>query len=584
MLTRVIGEIDWSDVAASQSWQTVTRLDGVEVLTTGAIEIEAEESSARVATISVVGPPTAEVDSTLDVDLVVGDHVEPLFRGRVTEPQFDPARRVTTYEATDQIQRRIDSLTREQIEGLTPEATTENGNDDQGWRYLRHRLESWPGSFDTTRDGFFRATRWDGADLMPNAITAAIDRSERLSLVRADQVRNRVKLEARLSWIRLAIREHTNTWVAPYSLCDFLTGRRLGYQVSLPMTETVTDAISSAGWDIESINLQPLMNGDAEFVDCRLRDSSSQRIVIVGEIDAIRQARWTLTKRYSRTLQAALGVTLDVASSVSRFGLRDSTQSVSYRDPADDSSFLRPDAGGETQPLLGTGASPTATSDGFDLSGTDPKGDRFVDQLDGGAAEDIVTDAINRAMTQIASAHRGTTLSVQTLVRPDIERHHRVEMQLPFVTSQGKVSRVRHVLDTEAGSATTDVEIRIFQGGDGQPVSADWSGLGDMGLSNVKTRADDPTPLPDPGTYVGGLDDSPPESEDWHGWIYNANTDTGWWADSSTFDPNPPSNETYSTGFAVRTPPIEMPDQETADVEDNRTIAVHLPEDPLVYA
>lgn len=546
-LTRVIGEIDWSDVAASQSWRTVTRLDGVEVLTTGAIEVEAEESSARIATVSVVGPPSAEAGATLDVDLVVGSHIEPVFRGRVTEPSFDPARRVTSYEATDQLQSRIDALTREQIEALTPEATTENGNEDQGWSYLQHRLASWPGSFDTTRDGFFRATRWDGASWMPNAISAALDGSERLSLIRADQVRNRVKLAAKLSWIRLAIREHSASWRAPYTICDFLKGVD-GYQVTLPTAETIAEAVAGAGWDVESFTSTSL-GGEVPRVIC-----NGSPTAIVGDALTVPQksAAWTLSKRYSRSMRAGLSYVLEAASSVSRFGLRESTRTVSYRDPSDEGEFL--DGIGSLQ-------SPA----------TDPKGDQFTDQLDGGSAEEIVADAINRAMTRIASAHRETTLSVETLVRPDLERHHRVEMQLPFVTAQGKVSRIRHRLDTGSGSATSEIEIRLFQGGDGQPVSADWSGFGDLGLDRLATRADDSVSLPDPGTYVGGIEGAPAESDDWQGWIFNAT-------------PPQVAGDLYSQGFAVRTPPIDMPSQDADDLESESTIAVHLPEDPLVYA
>ncbi|WP_322521145.1 hypothetical protein SR882_10245 [Guyparkeria halophila] len=563
LLARVIGEIDWSDVAASQRWSVVTRIDGAEVLTAGAIEIEAEESSARLCTLSVVGPPAHDVGHRVEVTLHVGDHIEPMFRGEITEPEYDPARGLTTYTATDQIQQRIDALSREQIDALTPEATTARDNEDEGWDYLRHRLESWPGSLDLTRDGQFRATRWDDAEPLANPIPAAIDGSESLSLVSADQIRNRVVLTARLSWLRLAARVHDETWTAPYSICEFLTGRGLGYQPSLPSTDTIAEAIESAGWQVESANSQQIVRSDTGSVSC-----DGQRIGLVGEFDAVRQASWTLSRRYSRSMQAEIGLTLEAPESVSRFGERPRSERLTYREDYDDSAWR------STEGPLADDMGP--------LDATDPRGDHVHDTLDQAGVEAIVTDAINRATREMASAHRRTSLTLETLVRPDIERHHRPTAQLPSIEAAGKIARIVHRLDTDAGGATTELELRVFRGGTGDRIQTDWTGLGALAIGQLPTREDDAEALPAPGTYVGGLAESEPESEDWQGWIFNANTETGWWADESTYDPNAPENETYQTGFAVRTPPITLPDQEDADLRTERCIAVTLPEDPLI--
>lgn len=578
LLTRVIGEIDWSDVAASQRWSVVTRIDGGEVLTTGAIEIEAEESSARLCTLSVVGPPAHDVGHRVEVALHVGDHVEPMFRGEIVQPEYDPTQGLTTYTATDQIQQRIDALTREQIDALTPEATTARDNEDEGWDYLRHRLESWPGSLDLTRDGQFRATRWDEAEPLANPIPAAIDGSERLSLVSADQIRNRVDLTARLSWLRLAKRVHSEIWTAPYTLCQWLTGRGLGYQASLPTTDTIAEAIESAGWQVESAGAQQIVRGDAGSVTC-----DGQRIALVGEFDAVRQASWTLSRRYSRSMQAEIELTLEAGDSVARFGERPRSERLTYREEYDDSAWLS-----ETEASGGIGlGSDDSSADsggivtdpddeptaGTELDATDPRGDQIHDTLDQVGVEAIVTDAINRAIREMAAAHRRTSLTLEALVRPDIERHHRPMAQLPSIEAAGKIARIVHRLDTDAGSATTELELRVFRGGTGDRIQTDWTGLGALAIGQLPTREDDAEALPAPDTHVGGLVASEPESEVWQGWIFNAETTT---------DPLPPDAERYQTGFAVRTPPITLPDQENADLRAERRVTVTLPEDPLI--
>ncbi len=526
ILARVIGEIDWSDVAVSQRWSAATRIGGVEVLTTGKIEIEAEESSARICTLSVVGPPVHDVGAAVEVDLVVGDHVEPLFRGVVTEPQFDPANRATTYEASDQFQQRVDELSRQQIEALTPEASTTQGNEDQGWGYLRHRLESWPGSVDLTRDGRIRATRWDQAQLLSQAVPAAIDGSERLSLVRADHLRNRIDLEGEASWVRWAENLAEDSWRDDRTWCD-LVGARGADDADgemPPTVETIEEALESA--EVASFSVSVKEPPKLPWIGC------SGQIVFIDLPWAINSefaasAAWRWETRYTRSMQVGIEIDVSAPSSLSRYGNRMSTQSINYRHDIDSDGF---EGGGSWSP-----------------DGTDPLGDEYRDTLRDDQVDAVVTDAVNRASRQIAESHRMTQLTVTSMVRPDIERHHRMPLSLPFVEANGKLSAIRHELDTDTGSATTEITVSLFTGGSGTRIETDWSGvsMAELALDKIPTR----DPLHD--AVIGIIGE--------------------------------PAAETDERGFSLTTPTIELPDQDRPVRSLSRSVTVSLPADELTY-
>lgn len=549
LLLRLATAPDYAAPNASAGWRPIVRVNGVAIATTGSISVTAEESSARVAQFSVVGAPVFSLDSLVSIEVVSmapsgSRQVEPIFTGRITEPAFDPARRVSTYTATDQLQRLFDGLSRAQIEAITPNATTSQNNADEGFAYLTHRLDSATMAVDLDRFGKINTTPWDGAVPLSTPIAAALDGSERLSLIRADTLTNQIGLSLSISWLRLGKAQWTAEWVCPFSQCQYL-GYNMAYKFGLPTAAAIESAVANSGWQLDQANYDSLFVAGRSTTTC-----NSQPVILFGDFSAtLRYAVLSLSRRYSRSMNLSLGITLSAASSASAFGLHAATQQVGYRDAGSDAGWSD---GKLSAPLA-----------------QDPSGDGVHDLLDAATLGAVYQDAIARARHRIIQSHRATQVSASVPLRPDIERYHRVTLDLPFISASGKVVAVNHRLDTDSGSATTDITIALFQGGSGNPIGP-LPSLPPLALTSIASR--NPTAQRTTlGTYIGATQNSPAESDEWSGWITNGS-------------PTYPGAPIYKTdGFALTPPDITFPDQSIPVKTITQALAIDWPNDPLTY-
>lgn len=561
---------DWRDPAAAATFAVTVIIAGVVVETTGAVDINGEESSALLASCRIPSPPAWHIGDSMTVDLIVSAHVTRLFAGQITEVQYDPAKRLSTINASDGLQVRFDALDNPEIDALTPGATTTPGNTDTGFAYLNHRLASLPASLDLDVSGAPRLTRFDAGMVLAAPITGALDGSEALSLVRADQLINRVDLTVQASWVRLAQTQITMRWQSPWTLCQTLS-YGMNYVPTVPAIGAIQSVFEASGWQVEQYYEEPYLTRATGVVQC----PSSRGPVPVPLLDgagttAIKQAAAIISKRYSRSMQASAAITITVPESIEQFGKHKQTITANYRDEQDDSTFLSSVTStsiDESHFILG-GTPPPPPSI---LDATDPNGDAIHDALDANALNAVVTDALNRALVDIVTAHRASRIGATLPIRPDITRCHRITLDLPSFTATGKVTRLRHLLDTDIGSATTEVSIALFTGGDGQPIGIDGAPA-DFSAVAIPTRSNAIAAITDLATHVGALKNSPVEDADWTGWIINAEPpETG------------ATNVYQTTGFLIKPPDITLPDQTAADIKPTSSWRVHLPLDPIIY-
>lgn len=577
-------------------WRVQAQAAGQPLDLVGRVSIQAEENGARTATLSARGP----VDATgqiVTVDLRVDAASTRLYSGSVDTADYDPDTDVTTLRCTDRLQSRIDALSREQIELITPGAITPPGNAEQGWTYLNTRLATVPMSVFLRADGGFKVQRWaaaTGGVVLDRLLYGSV-RHHRQSAAdamastsggpgnpAARTTRREVLLTVELSWVRIARTRLRNAWNAGIGICEWLQG------YPLPQPETIRQAVASAGWDVESVDVQTLaLHGG--WTDCG--SGAFGLLVAPGTRAPAVRAGWTLSRRYTRSMKARLRYRIRQRDADMNAPVEVTERRITLRDPRDGSDWVQFGAIPRS-----TGSTPTDP-----LTQTDPNGDAYCDLIDIRDDEGSFGTALDDAQQQIADVRRAIewaaaqsgvrvlrdrrteSLSAQTVIRPDVDLGDALTLVHPRLTRSGQVCRLTHDLDIDQGSAITTVEIRIAAAaGDvafppGQTStdthiadpSTTWSA--DFlrqriapAAANTLTRL--PTAPEDdvtrganvPSTRFGGVSGTAlTESDTWQGWVANKPQSVVW-----TTGPQPAFYPEYkNTGFFVRVPPIRLPDQ-----------------------
>jgi len=222
-----------SGAGETKLWTPVVLLGGVDVSArlTGAIRVEAEEGTARIAEFSTrpfsgiinlldwVGQTVTIDYATTDSDGVILVQVR-LFTGKVDVPNYDPNTRITRFECTDDLQNEIEGLTRTEIDDLTPgtlwhEALFEEDTDN--FSYLQDRLSTIDRFVDKNANGLFNYTEWAAA-VTPDFsfdVSNIVDQSLAIELASAGDVTNDICIEFSYRFERLRERLVYFKWDFP---------------------------------------------------------------------------------------------------------------------------------------------------------------------------------------------------------------------------------------------------------------------------------------------------------------------------------------------------------------------------------
>ena len=557
----------------------------------------ASEGGARVASLTVVGEADVSPGARVVVDLVVDSAASRIYSGIVQSVEYAPDDNESRIECSDELQRRVDALSNEQIDAMTPGAVTPPGTDQSGYSYLQTRLSTLPYSAYLPLGGALTIQPWAVDSLAPGeTIDRTLWRSPSLRRERVDTSsdpdrdpieRREYRITADVSWVRIAeARSGPWTWHAPIDACDWLDGH------PLPSVEAVATAINGTGWDVDEMEL-----AQAPWTSGGYRCNGARRIVriIPGEVGMpVIGARWSLSRRYTRTMRGR--VEWRIVDSQTRAGdpVEVVERSITLRDPRDGRDWI--DDG------VGT------------LQHVDPNGDRYADLLDlGNQADDQVpldeyrgqmfdlrrriAYEVARAAIQTARARRVETVTAETIIRPDIDLGDKVTVNHPRLDRTGRVSSLNHRLDLDSGSATTHIEIKPYEDVDasssvdaglvpdtdgyrdddvltpGLSNGGDWLGTAlTMDAGGVRTRnrwLPEDLPLA-PGNYIGGL---------WNSAVIQESDTSrlqGWVANVPRTPPEYYNHPEDILGFWAASPAIEIPedDQETPVADVRRLIAI----------
>lgn len=592
---------------AALVWRAVVRLGGADVSArlTGTIEVEAEESAARVASFSIAPvagavPVTAWVGKTVEIDFAQqaadGSAVNAvrLFTGVVDVPDYDLASGVTRFTCTDLLQESLDRATREQIDALVGGrwSAAVSGEVATNWDYAQARLASLPSALELDAWRSPRVTPW-AAKAAPDVTLSEgdlIDGSAAIRFANRSALRNRRTVSFTYRYPLLQKRGIGRGYKYPFWLGEIVSN---GYDI--PTREMVRQALDGTGWDVAGeINYDPVPGvpsgvayGDAAVFTGKVvvplfgipvtTDDGKTAFWSVAQ-DVAEQLCFgytaRLVKRWAQSIDETYTITVSAPASIAQLGTVSDDASAALDNAFDTSAWEAGPAGTSGGNMLdwGLGAAdplPEVVDPGVGHVATEYAGNPAADRA---AANAAIETMIAQARTAIIGAHRQHAVEAELAIAPTLDLVHTVRIATPRLTAKGKLRVVRHRMDIESGTAVSGIVVALSR------------------TEAVGVQPDDPIVVPSPppaetpafavgagavvSTWIGRSIDTP---------INLPSNAAGFFTNLANLNsPNyDPTAATYPVQLIVEAPEIEAESRDNKTIEIAASHAVAIPEDEL---
>ena len=547
--------------SGGHSWSTKVYLGGVDVSInlTGTVSVDCEVNAARIAsftlkpTAGIVNPfdwvkKTVRIDyiHTNTVGAVLG--VYQLFEGVVDTPVYNPTTRLTSFDCTDQLQKKFEAMPKDAIAALIPGFWSEAvfSKDTDPWTYAQDLLSTIPYDMDANLSGNLVLTPWlakPTADFGFNE-DSILDESLLVTLANSRDLINDYAVSLDYRYEQYRERGVRLRWTMNPPV---LSANGIIYSPQVPSGQTFNDAVSAAGlaftvkpW------LDPLpVSGTYTVFGF---DGGAQSVLFANENpDGIQGATGVCSLRYNQTITEKRKTRVYAPQSVGQLGSIKADMSASvqadYGDKLKDFSTaeereeshantaraITVSSGGSTV-IYNIGGQVTTKYQAHKIDYSAYAGAvygtpneiqyNFTSLVKTGTrteadAADVVL--LNLASTGILGSHRKNSVAFTTILAPYLDRKHTVRIDTDTVTAKGKVRQITHTLDIEKGSAVSEVVLAISLASavgipPSPPVLAAPAAAELTPATNSTYNAT--TILP---THVAGL--SGAFSDTWDGWI-----------------------------------------------------------------
>lgn len=439
-------------------WAARVTLGGVDVSArlTGEIQIDAEEGAARVAHFRLA-PSGAQISlASLARQPVVIEQVRfdasgariglyRLFTGVVDTPEYSADTHVLTLTCSDSRQAKIAAMTRDQLDALTPGAVWSPFVFDRyalAEQYLADRLSTLAGAVDGDAWGALGFTAWSGAVTRQFGDDEILDGSAQPRLVGAASAR-RTRLTLTYRRQQAVVRGIAFWYQAPSLSMQFNLGTR-------PLSRNaVEQALQGSGASVVGgINWTPYPVGaSVENIGAIFSTPAEAASLCLGA------TAW-LNRRYSRAIDEVW--TVDIGSEGTR---TDESRVVAVEWDATESNTRHAPANAVTAFTTLQNDTPIPH-----IPARTIVGETHVDYVPPGQPTDADFAVagqvgIRAAARAVAETLRGSTIGFSVALAPTITLRMFVGVNAAAVSGSGKVVRVAHRLNIEAGSAITDVEV-----------------------------------------------------------------------------------------------------------------------------
>lgn len=428
------------DTRSTSLWSATVTLGGTDVSdkVVGVIQVDAEEGAARVASFAIrpaagVITPTAWTGSAVTLDLVriINATEVPvrIFTGVVDVATYDPVTKLVSFSCTDDLQNRVAALSTAEIDTVVGGLyhVGAQGQVDEHWDYAQARMESVAGSLDAGALGQIRVSLWDGLTVFDTFdATDILDESPAIELPRRTEIVNRIDIAYEYRYYRCRERHAHLSWSKSQFGTDALAS---AYQY--PTRDTIDAALNGLGWQRISTVWGPsptkvLYGGEGFWVD------TSGKIANVTAHLAQRHAQ-NVTEAYTLTVSAPASITSNGELAKPLRG-RLATQ---WNPDEWEADF--------------TVTTPDASSADVDYAGDEVR-----------AQSDAAINALlAMAQVQILASHRQARVSWSVACLPEIDLTDAAGINAAGIVASGKVARLVHTLDPDAGTATTQITIAL---------------------------------------------------------------------------------------------------------------------------
>lgn len=515
-------------------WKVRLILDGIDVSSnlTDTLRVEAEEGTAKIAEFSLIpfaGPiaVTKWIGKSITIfyqvqntnGSLLGEWL--LFQGVVDEPIYNPTSRVTNFTCTDQLQEKIQSLTKSAIDKLiggyiSPivfEATQDN------WQYAQNQLSTIPGSVDLDKNNQFRLTTWVAKETSDFIFSEEniIYQSLEVQLANRREIQNQANLVLQYRYQRLKQREIFFGFSYQLSFCE-----QNYWNATLPNVDMIEQAISGTGWLLKN-KVEYVHQRGPGWVAC---GNVTFGFLISEEIRKylVREAKFILAKRFAQTVTENYHLQLQAPQSINQLGEISFQENISFEVPADTDKFVNSEK--YQAPL--------------EVSKVDSNGDFVFEAEDRGQLDHAIVTKLNQMKTTILKSHRNNLVTFKTTIHPLIERHHTVKVDTINVKAQGKVKHIVHECDFNQGLCQSTITIAVSRTDDDMQINE--AAFSPPQKVNRLGEVGDMMRIILP-THLGGRLDSLPYDEKWDGYTGNKRLE--------------PGAKDYPEKFAITVPAID---------------------------
>lgn len=438
------------------TWSAVVTVGGVDVSArlTGQITVEAAENAARVAHLSLApaGQQVALADLARKPVTVSLERFDAsgtrtglyrLFTGLVDTPEYESATRVLTLACSDARQSKIAAMPRPLLDALVPTGVWSPFVFDRyatSEQYLADRLGTTAGAVDGDAYGALAFTPWAGTPSRTITDAEILDETLVPALAGATSAR-RTRLTVTYRRPQAVVRGIAFQYQAPSLVTQAYMGIRA-------LTRSaVEQALGGTGATVAS----PI-----SFVDYPARATiENVGAVVTADAQALcLGASCWLNRRYSRWIDETWVVAIGTEGT-----LTEESRAVSVEWDPSDSNHRRLPANAVTAFAVEKRDGPVPYIAPRHAAGETRVDYVPPDQPDAAAFTVAYAASVRTAARQVAESLRGSSIRFAMLLDPGITLRSFLAVDTEPVSGAGKVTRLVHRMDIDAGTAITEVEV-----------------------------------------------------------------------------------------------------------------------------
>lgn len=561
------------NTTATKQWTLAVLLDGVDISlkVVGDWSVTAEEGAARVARFSFkpapgVIDPTAWTGTPVSIDMVrifgplrIATRI---FTGVVDEANFDEIEQLVTFDCTDDLQNKVASLSKAEIDALVEGRyhVGVQGDIAEHWAYAKARMESVAGSLDAGPYGEPRVTLWDGLPVMFNFTGAAHVLGDTDPPAWRPQRRAGLVNEVLLTLkYRYYMCRERHAWLAWSKSAFGVDALASGYQY--PTQQMVESALAGSGWKVISTSFG---NAPAQV--------PWDEAFFYVETSGVANMTAHMAQRHAQTITEVRTIAVRAPASIAANGLL--------------SRPMRAVVEGDWSPQEWEGdfsVSIPGAPEGIAYSGGDVA---YAGTATRASYDEAYLTGVDVAKVTVLASHRKASQEFVVPAMPEVDLTWAAQITCGSVTTAGKVGRLVHRGNIEQGTADTFLTLAL-------------SGIG---ASGVVTPTEITTPeapavdeitgedswaelIPALGNHVGAVNNHA-YNEDLMGFLCNApptititDGDTTANPANAYFDA---AWEWGTTGFRVRMPGVQPSHRNPVEIPLSETIDMVVPVDNLI--